>query len=464
MKRLLLISLVLILCSSMPTRLASALDDSPEGPVYVVQPGDSLWGIAHRLHVDYHALLVENNLTETSVVSPGTHLTLPGLDGIQGFITTKTVPYGESLESLSHLYQVPEDVLVRLNRITSPIELYAGVSLVVVGDKGIVGERVTPAGGQSLLEIAVKEAHNPWTLVSANSLTGTWDAIPGQVLHLPGEGGVGPGNLPREITSIAHIPGQLVQGQTVVIKVSAPPETQVEGQLNGHSLHFFSQVEGQYVAIQGVHAMAETGLIPLSIQGLLPDGTPFAHRQMVPIVSGDYPYRSIIGVPTETVSLEVSKLDAEQMAQNTANVTPDKRWDGPFQIPMPSDFSNPGPLFGERRSFNGSGYFYFHSGLDFSTWGQVGIDIFASAPGEVVFTGELIIYGNVTVIDHGWGVYTVYAHQSEILVEVGQQVEVSQVIGLVGTTGRSTGPHLHWEVWAGGVQVDPQQWLEQTYP
>ena len=68
------------------------------------------------------------------------------------------------------------------------------------------------------------------------------------------------------------------------------------------------------------------------------------------------------------------------------------------------------------------------------------------------------------MLDHGWGIYTVYGHQSETLVEVGQQVEAGQVIGRVGTTGRSTGPHLHWEVWAGGVQVDPQQWLTQTYP
>jgi murein DD-endopeptidase MepM/ murein hydrolase activator NlpD len=55
-------------------------------------------------------------------------------------------------------------------------------------------------------------------------------------------------------------------------------------------------------------------------------------------------------------------------------------------------------------------------------------------------------------------------HQEEILVEVGEQVETGQVIGIVGQTGRVNGPHLHFEVWAGGVQVDPIDWLENPFP
>ena len=68
------------------------------------------------------------------------------------------------------------------------------------------------------------------------------------------------------------------------------------------------------------------------------------------------------------------------------------------------------------------------------------------------------------MIDHGWGVYTGYMHQSEILVEAGDFVEKGQLIGLVGGTGRVTGAHLHWEIWVGGVQVDPVEWLENSFP
>jgi murein DD-endopeptidase MepM/ murein hydrolase activator NlpD len=67
------------------------------------------------------------------------------------------------------------------------------------------------------------------------------------------------------------------------------------------------------------------------------------------------------------------------------------------------------------------------------------------------------------MIDHGWGVYTGYLHQSEILVKAGDRVEAGQLIGLVGGTGRVTGAHLHFEVWAGGVQIDPMDWLKEAF-
>jgi murein DD-endopeptidase MepM/ murein hydrolase activator NlpD len=76
----------------------------------------------------------------------------------------------------------------------------------------------------------------------------------------------------------------------------------------------------------------------------------------------------------------------------------------------------------------------------------------------------MTVRGNATIIDHGWGVYTAYLHQSEIIVQAGTAVEAGQVIGKVGGTGRVTGPHLHWEVWAGGVQVDPLDWLQSIFP
>ena len=137
--------------------------------------------------------------------------------------------------------------------------------------------------------------------------------------------------------------------------------------------------------------------------------------------------------------------------------------DGKFQNPVPAYLSECYPsLFGNRRSYNGSGYLYFHTGLDFC--GQTGVEIYAPAAGRVVFVGELIVRGNATVIDHGWGVYTGYGHQSEIFVKEGDWVETGDLIGLVGETGRVTGPHLHWEVIVGGVQVDPLQWLGEAFP
>jgi len=81
-----------------------------------------------------------------------------------------------------------------------------------------------------------------------------------------------------------------------------------------------------------------------------------------------------------------------------------------------------------------------------------------------VFAAPLIVRGNATIIDHGWGVYTGYWHQSRIEVQVGQRVETGQIIGYQGATGRVTGPHLHWEMWVAGEQVDPLEWTETAFP
>jgi murein DD-endopeptidase MepM/ murein hydrolase activator NlpD len=117
--------------------------------------------------------------------------------------------------------------------------------------------------------------------------------------------------------------------------------------------------------------------------------------------------------------------------------------------------------FGTRRSFNGGGFDRFHSGTDFA--GAPGTPVLAAAPGIVVLAASLNIRGNATVIDHGWGVFTGYWHQTEQFVSVGDYVTIGQPIGTIGATGRVSGAHLHWELWVNGVPVDPMQWVLQSF-
>jgi murein DD-endopeptidase MepM/ murein hydrolase activator NlpD len=72
--------------------------------------------------------------------------------------------------------------------------------------------------------------------------------------------------------------------------------------------------------------------------------------------------------------------------------------------------------------------------------------------------------GNVVILDHGLGVFTTYAHLSAVGVQVGQEIEAGQAFANVGTTGLSEGPHLHWELWVKGVNVDPVDWVKRSYP
>ena len=99
----------------------------------------------------------------------------------------------------------------------------------------------------------------------------------------------------------------------------------------------------------------------------------------------------------------------------------------------------------------------FHSGLDFA--GPIMTPIYTTAPGVVSFTGVRSGYGNTIEIDHGDGFKTRYAHLAGIAVRIGQRVAVGQRIGAMGSTGRSTGPHLHYEVWVDGRPQNPDRFL-----
>lgn len=104
-----------------------------------------------------------------------------------------------------------------------------------------------------------------------------------------------------------------------------------------------------------------------------------------------------------------------------------------------------------------TGQMAFHEGLDFMA--EVGTPIYAAASGIVVSAEMQPDYGNIVKIDHGDGVETRYAHTSRILVKPGQRVEKGQLIAEVGSTGRSTGAHLHFEVRLNGVALDPRRFL-----
>ncbi|SFD24782.1 Peptidase family M23 [Thiohalospira halophila DSM 15071] len=102
----------------------------------------------------------------------------------------------------------------------------------------------------------------------------------------------------------------------------------------------------------------------------------------------------------------------------------------------------------------------FHKGMDFA--GREGSDVIATASGVVTWAGSRWGYGNLVEINHGNGVITRYGHNAEILVEVGDTVEQGEAIALMGSTGRSTGPHVHFEVWEDGDTVDPASYIRRA--
>jgi murein DD-endopeptidase MepM/ murein hydrolase activator NlpD len=465
--------LIWVLTVVLPGVSAQAQDELPTGPVYVVQAGDTLWDIARRFGVVIDDLLAANGLTLDSFIKPGDELVIPGLAGLQGRLETRPMPFGETLLSLSRLYQVPIDTLARLNRVVAPSELFVGLDLIIPlgdtqpGSLPLMAEagKASLIAGQSMLELSASTGTNPWTLVLANNLAGLAQVTPQDTLRLPGQllESPSPGGLTASIRQAELQPQVVAQGHTLVIRLQAPPDVKLSGSLLDHDLNFFYQETAGWVALQGIHAMTEPGLYSLNLQMVDLAGNTSVFSQRMRVDTGNYPFDPVLIVDPATIDPEVTQPENEQWNALAAPVSDQKYWEGRFSSPVAPEFSDCFPSrFGNRRSYNDGGYFFFHTGLDFC--GAVGNQIFAPAAGVIIFAGPLAVRGSATMIDHGWGIYTAYMHQSEIFVSAGQAVQPGDLIGLVGNTGRVTGPHLHWEVWAGGVQVDPLDWLQIAYP
>ncbi len=439
----------------------------PSGPVYIVQSGDTLTEIAQRFNVTVDALMTANDITNPNLLAAGQQVIIPGLQGVTGILDTEIIGFGDSFRSLARRTQIPVDLLRRLNHVVSPTELYVGASVVVPKqqDATDLTDRISPGAGESLLEAAIVSGADPWTLAAINGLGGTWDGLPGDVLYTTGTGSSqqNASGLPPAFLSaqIPHLP--LKQGGTAEIIVKAAAGATITGTLVDYPLRFFANNDGTEVALQGVYVLLEPGVYPLELDATLPDGTHQSYQQMVLVVQGDQPTVAV-PVPPEDPTLMTS--EDQQLKSIVAAATPTRDWQGKFSLPVGLPYCIK-DWFGSPRSltFNGSPYSYFHGGVDFGVCStDHPFDIYAAAPGKVVWTGMLNVRGNLTIIDDGWGVYTLYAHQKEIGVAVGQEVQTGQLIGQIGATGHVTGPHLHFEMWVNGIQVNPLDWLNQAFP
>ena len=223
--------------------------------------------------------------------------------------------------------------------------------------------------------------------------------------------------------------------------------------------------DGQMVALQGIHAMLEPGVYPLQLDAAVcRDGTVQSFQQSLVISDAAFPKESLT-VPAESIDPAVTAPEEELVLDH--GLSPSRR---------PNDGTGPGrsrlaepfcvkDWFGTRRSFNLSDYDYFHAGLDYGVCSvDKPFDIYAAAPGIVVFSGPLNVRGNATFIDHGWGIYTGYFHQEESYVTTGTGRNSRRPDRQDRRHGTGDRPHLHFEVWAGGVQVDPQDWLDRAHP
>ena len=238
-------------------------------------------------------------------------------------------------------------------------------------------------------------------------------------------------------------------GDAVLIRVGGVEE--VSGVFEGHELSFVPCPEG-LCALVGISVEHAPGAAEVRID-LGADADPRFISGAVDIAAAQFPHRTLKVSPRFT---SVSKKDQLRSARDQkAFVEAFDRDFEPLKLrqnftwPRPNDVTAP---FGDLRMFNGKKQSQ-HFGVDLE--GETGDPIYAAADGEVVMVRDCFASGNTVLVHHGARLFTAYFHLSKFEVEPGAHVSRGQRLGLVGKTGRVTGPHLHWGAKIDGRWVDP---------
>jgi murein DD-endopeptidase MepM/ murein hydrolase activator NlpD len=269
---------------------------------------------------------------------------------------------------------------------------------------------------------------------------------------------------------VLSAPKSTLQGDVVIVRAGtraakdAPALRSVEGALGARPVGFVLDRGGRgpgFIALSGVDPLTAPGAYPLVVTATLANGDVLTAASRVMVNNAGFITESVKISTTllGTIDPSVSADEEARVRAVYAGFTPKQAWRGVFRQPLQGKVLS---KYGNRRIYNGTDLGTYHAGIDF--YGLKGRPVIAAAAGEVVFVDALTVRGNFVVIDHGRGVFTAYAHLSKVLVKTGQVVKVGQKIGEVGTTGRSQGNHLHFEVAVGGVSVEPSFWLENALP
>ena len=255
--------------------------------------------------------------------------------------------------------------------------------------------------------------------------------------------------------------GPVAQGEVAHILVQgAPADATVAGSWQGEPLGFFPRANGEWAALLGVDLQLKPGTYPLEVR-LQPKGeTPVLWKEPVQVVAKDYGTESL-QLPEGMVTLDAKTLKRVKKEEARFSAvwgrrSPECYWREPFLRPVPGALLS---TFGRSRVINGEQRSP-HTGADLRA--ALGEPVVASNSGRVALVGDFFFHGRAVVIDHGFGLYTMYFHLSEVKVKQGERVERGTVIGLAGATGRASGPHLHWGVRLAGARVDPFALLKAT--
>ena len=282
----------------------------------------------------------------------------------------------------------------------------------------------------------------------------------------------GADNKTTERYTIVGVPKPKVTAQTTQTAVAGDPVgvsleyipnpkiKKVSTTLNGQPIPTFWNQTGA-VAFGGVPLGSETSTLSLEIS-LTDEFGRVTKLSRTVAVTADPRGTELLNLSPEVLSSSTPENKALEEATLTAayaKSAPYPDWRRPFMLPVDGITTS---SFGASRQYGPGGNISFHQGADLAA--PEGTPVHAANVGTVRVAGFYPIKGGLVVIDHGGGIFSLYFHQSKLLVKAGDTVKRGQVIGQVGTTGLSTGPHLHWEMRVDEEATNPLEWVGKVVP
>lgn len=430
--------------------------------------------VAQLYGLSIEALAQMNGISAYDGLMAGQTLLVPVIDLSAERIVTHVVQPGESVQSIAALYAVDAQSLATANDITAENPLYVSQILTIALPAPALPPDAAPQvpepprgvyhtviPGDTLFKIATQYGSTVAELAAANRIADPTLIYAGQQLLIPGlEPPQIASVLPAPVAWLTADPMVFVEGQTGRFQMATSEPASVSGTFMGRTVAVGSENNNTlHTILVGVPIFTEAAIYPLTLSVAGSNGTVSVDAN-IQIVGGAYgsEYINLLSDRNELLNQNVETAELELITGIMQNTSATRYFSGPMSLPAAAAMTSP---FGTRRSYNGGGFDRFHAGADFA--GGPGSPVLAPAPGVVVMADTLNVRGNSTIIDHGWGIFTSYSHQTEIYVRPGEMVQTGQVIGTVGSTGRVTGAHLHWELWVNGVPVDPMQWVRQPF-
>jgi len=264
---------------------------------------------------------------------------------------------------------------------------------------------------------------------------------------------------PAAAFKVTVTPSAVRQGDVAMLVVTgAASAPAMDGSVGDRPLFFFPYADG-YAALIGIDLETKPGRLPWRVGFVDGGGASHQASGRLTVKSRSFPVQRLT-LPKGMVDLSPdnerrAEVEAARLHALYDTITSVRLWRGHFTRPIASDVTSEG--YGFRRIINGKPRSP-HTGVDFAA--SAGTPVVASNGGRVALVADHFFGGRLIALDHGEGLYTLYMHLERIHVAEGALVERGAILGAVGSTGRATGPHLHWSAQLRRARIDPDALLK----